>query len=248
MNKLLLIGLTSCCAYSLSAVTIVSSVSDLTFDFSGGAAEVSSGADTISISTSKNSFATASLPDTYQLGLNETMSITFDLQLDNVPTNTASTFNINFANSDGDFYQARVNPLDTDTNGDLTFGEKVGGSSDTNLGKYQLLNSMGITAHQMTLLIERTDVDEMSITYSSPTLSTPRTVTNDLTTINSIFDEIQFNFGGDAWGEDFDGSPMIATISNLTIDTTGSVIPEPSTYAMVLGASVLTLGIMRRRK
>lgn len=242
MNKILLLGLSSCFALSASAVTIVSSVSDLTFAYSGGASEAGSSAGSLSIESSKNSDAIASLPASYQLGIGDTMTITFDMSLDNIMADTSSTFDIRFAD-DLKFYGVRLNPVNT-TNA-ITFDE----DADNNLGKFNSDAPMGTSTNTFTFSIERTGADEMSLSFSSPTYSsTTRTQTNDVTPINTIFSDLEFGFTGNGWNEDFGGSTVVATISNLTIDTTGTVIPEPSTYAMMIGASVLALGIMRRRK
>ncbi|WP_309396062.1 PEP-CTERM sorting domain-containing protein [Cerasicoccus maritimus] len=242
MNKLLLLGLTSCFALTLSAqTTIVSSVSDLTFSYSGGASEASSGAGTLAIETSKNSSATANLPSTYQLAVGETMSITLSLELDNLMADTGSSFDIAFADG-AEYYQVRLNPVTT-TNG-ITFSE----DGDSNLGKFATDATLGTVTNTMTFTLERTGTDEMSLSFSSPTLSsTTRTATNDVSPISTSFGQIMFDFSGNGWNEDFGGSTIVANLSNLSIETTGTVIPEPSTYAMILGAAVLTLGVMRRR-
>ncbi|WP_269540637.1 PEP-CTERM sorting domain-containing protein [Cerasicoccus fimbriatus] len=242
MNKILLLGLSSCFALSANAVTIVSSVSDLTFAYSGGASEAGSSAGSLSIESAKNSDAIASLPASYELGVGETMTISFDMQFDNVLASTSSTFDIRFA--DGlTFYGVRLNPVTT-TNA-ITFDE----TSNTNLGKFSTDAGMGTNVNTLTFEVERTGLEEMTLSFSSPQISsTERSRTSTGVPVDSVFSQLAFEFTGSGWNEDFGGSMAIATITNLTIDTTGTVIPEPSTYAMMIGASVLALGIMRRRK
>ncbi|MGE9296470.1 MAG: PEP-CTERM sorting domain-containing protein, partial [Puniceicoccales bacterium] len=99
--------------------------------------------------------------------------------------------------------------------------------------------------------LERTGANEMSLSFVSPTLmTTERTVTNDALTISTSFSEIAFRMGGNAWNETFppDSHTPIIDITNFTVSTTGSVIPEPSHYALALGAIAMAGLIIRRRK
>ncbi|MGE9295826.1 MAG: hypothetical protein ACQKBV_06025, partial [Puniceicoccales bacterium] len=119
---------------SASAQVVVNSVSDLTFDYTGAASQISNSGGTLSFSSSKNTFATAALPNTYELGINDTISTTFTFQVSDTVVDTQSTFEIRF--SDGvNFYDARLNPAVTASG--LTFGE----TTDNNLGKFNLDNT-----------------------------------------------------------------------------------------------------------
>ncbi|WOO41026.1 hypothetical protein [Rubellicoccus peritrichatus] len=244
MKKILLLGLSVVLTMSASAVTIVNSVSDLSFSYSGGASEASSGVGSLGIQTSKNGGALASLPNTYSLAVGETMSISFVMQLSDQFVSSASgaSFDISF-NDGAEFYEVRLNP-ETTANG-MTFGE----NGDTNLGKFNTDAAFGTIANTFNFTIERTGADEVSLSFSSPTLSsTTRTVTNDVSPINSLFSELNFGFSGNIWNEEFSGLTNVANITSLTIDTTGTVIPEPSTYTMLLGTMILMLGLLRKQK
>ncbi len=108
-----------------SGATIVSSVTDLSFTYSGGASQVSSSAGTLVIETSKNSSATAALPAAYQLGtVGSTLGLTFDFAFDNAMSDATSSFNIAFGDSStagGYEFFVRLNPVTTG-NG-ITFSE-----------------------------------------------------------------------------------------------------------------------------
>lgn len=248
--KQVLLLLSFSAAASLSAqTTIVNSISDLSFSYSGGTSEASSGAGTLGIQTAKNSSALASLPNTYQLDVGESMTVTFDMALSNefTGTGTANSFNISF-NDNPEYYQVKVNPV-LSNNNDLVNNIVFAEDGDNNLGKFNADATFGTSTHTFTFEIQRTGADEMSLSFVSPTISsTERTVTNDVTPISTTFSQFEFSFSSDVWNEDFGGSTNVANISNFSIETTGSVIPEPSTYAMIAGAMVLGLCALRRRK
>lgn len=231
---------------SLSAqTTIVSSISDLSFTYTGGLSEASSGPGTLGIQTDPNDDAFASLPNAYSLDVGEYMAVTFTAQLsdDFGSASAGNTFNLSLDNG-GEFYEARLSVAATG-NG-LTFGE----TENTNLGKNSLSVLFGDTAHTMTFQIARSALDEMTLSFSSPTLTGGTTFsrTSSATPIDTVFDTFTFGFNGSLWGTDFGGSTNVLNISDFSIETTGTAIPEPSTYAMIAGALALGLCVMRRRK
>ncbi len=243
MNKLLLLGLSSCFALSLNAqTTIVSSISDLTLNYSGGASEAGSGVGEVSIQTSKNSDVNASLPATYQLGVGNSISATFNMALDANFANTSSFFSVSFG--DGvTYYSVRLNPNQSG-NSVTTFQ-----SNGSNIGSKQAQdNTFGIANNEFIFTVTRTATSEYELSFGSATLADPAVSVTTTSILQDTFNEINFAFDGAGWNENLGSGTAVATISNFSIETDGSVIPEPSTYAMVLGAAVLTLGVMRRRK
>ena len=235
-----------------SGATIVSSVTDLSFTYSGGASQVSSSAGTLVIETSKNSSATAALPAAYQLGtVGSTLGLTFDFAFDNAMSDATSSFNIAFGDSStagGYEFFVRLNPVTTG-NG-ITFSE----SDDTNLGKSNLDSAFGTTTHTVSFTLERvaagTGLDALELAFSSPTLSaTLRSQGNDITPLKTdVFDTFAFGFTGNGFNEEFpasSGNRLDATITNFSIATTGSQIPEPR-VSMLLAIGMLSL--LRRRR
>ncbi|MEX2606632.1 MAG: PEP-CTERM sorting domain-containing protein [Kiritimatiellia bacterium] len=224
------------------AATIVNSIDDLSFSYMGGASEDSAGGGSLVVNTSKNSALYASLPNAYVLeNIGDTLTMTLSLALDNVMTDTSSSVSLSFSDSNtasatgtrwDSTYDFDVGLNPTSTANGIIFGE----GDDTNLGKYNLDQPFGTSNHTMTFKLERTGADELSLSYSSPTLSsTTRTVANDVIPVQTFtFDTLGFDFQGNGFNEEFSGSRIKASFSGLTVDTTGSVVPEPASIILLI--------------
>jgi len=244
----------------LQGATIVSDINDLSFSYGGGTSENSQGAGSLVINSAKNSYAYASMPGTYDLEIGETFSVTMDVTLDNTMVDTSSSFALSFSNSTvpavganggtiwDDTYFYGVVLLPQNTNNGITFDE----GDDSNLGKFDEDQVWGTSTHTLTFTLERTGAEEMTLSFASPTLSsTTRSVNNDIIPLpTTSFDTFGFTFRGNGWNEQFpasSGNRIEATIANFSIDTTGTLIPEPS------GAALLAMGLagfawLRRRR
>jgi len=235
-------------AASTHAAEIVGDVGDLDWNYSGGASEASTGAGSLTIQTSKNSAVHASLPAPYELADGQTMTVTLTVQLNHVPTDGNSTFDISLSNStigatsgtlhDSTYnYKVQLNPLTTG-NG-IQFAE----GNDANLGKFNEATAWGTAQHTITFQIENIDPD-MELSVASATLSpTTRKAKNDVTPVQTTtFDTVSMEFRGNAWNEDAGGgaTPQ-ATITDFSIETTGTVVPEPAAGASLIGLGTLLL-------
>ncbi len=233
---------------STHAAEIVGDVNDLDWNYSGGASEASTGAGSLTIQSSKNSSAFASLPGPYQIANGQTITVTLTVQLDHVPTDTNSTLDVSFSDStteatngtlhDSTYnYKVQLNPVTTG-NG-IQFAE----GNDPNLGKFNEATAWGTNQHTITFQIENVAPD-LELSVASPTLSpTTRQVNNDVTPVQTTtFDTVSIEFRGNAWNEDASGgnNPQ-ATITDFSIETTGTLVPEPAAGASLIGLGTLLL-------
>jgi len=209
-----------------SQTEVVSTTNDLVFQYHGGASEIINSNGVLRVKTRKNSAAYATLPDVYSLGLTDAISVTFDLTLSDVPENTSSQLEISFSDSatlatsgaiwDGSYdYTVDLDPV-TPANG-LGFSE----GNDNNLGKTSLPAPLATTTHTVTFTLERIGADTLTLTFSSPTLSSvPFFAENDIIPLGTNdFDTIGLSFRGSAWEETFDGSPLVLTVENFSVTT-----------------------------
>ena len=238
-------------ALSASAATVVDEIGDLTFQYQSGASEASSSATALGIQTSKNSYAYASLPNTYEIQDGESITVSFDLTMSDTITGSGNSFDIGFIDSNtpgtasnlGYDYSSQVDPADT-ANG-LQFRE----GGDANLGKFNTLSGFGTTINSFTFELARTGTEAYELSLTSNLLNSTKTVGNDVIPLaTTTFDRVYFAFRGNGWSEDFGGSTAVATVNNFSIDTTGSAVPEPSSFALLTGIGVLALVGGRRRR
>ena len=233
------------------ATDVVTNINDLTWGYSGGASEQSTGPDSLTIRTDKNSTGYATLPMRWVLGIGDTMTVTCTAQIDYAVVDTGSTLDLSFADTQapstggtlyGNYYNFLVKLTPADTANGVHFAE----GEDTNLGKYNEATTWGTTAHKLVFEIERTAANTMELSFTSPTLSpTTRTVENDVTPLGmATCDFFSVEFRGNGWNEN--ANEVDVTISKLLIESTGSPIPEPATGIAAMGLLAL-LGIARRR-
>lgn len=214
-------------------VIIADSVADLTRTDSGGASS-SVSSDTLTIATSKNSSVVGDFGSAVELANNgDFLTVSYTVQFDNVPADTASSFGIGFLSStNSHFFEVTFNPASTSNT--VTFREL----GDTNLGKYGG-NLASTDAQTISFTLTRNGAD-MDLTVDSSLIAvSPRTVQNDVLPLGaSSFDRINFSFNGNAYNEDFGGSPITATVTNFSITT--NVVPEPGSM-LLIGGGVLML-------
>lgn len=238
---------------SAQTTTIFSSVSDISFSSEGGASVASNTGGVATFQTGKNSSVWTELPVAYDLAnTGDQISVTFDMTLSSTSSNTASTIDIVFSDSstvgttgtrwDGSYeFTAQVDPFATG-NG-VTFRD----GAANNLGRFDTDAVFGTSTHTLTLTVERTGADEISVSFVSPSISSTlrtRPATTPLPT--NIVDTFGFAFRGNAWNET--DNDIEATIANFSMTTNASAVPEPSLYALTLGAIAIGLGILRRRQ
>lgn len=201
-----------------SAETVVKSISDLPFTYSGGASEEASTPDSLSIRTSKNSRASASLPASYTVPEGKFISLTLQLTVSNaVETSPSGSFiSLSFAGS-GHLFGVRLDVASL-SNG-LIFEE----TGDLNLAKHDTLAELGTTTHTCVFTLDHIGAGEMLLTFSSPTLiPEPRTAKNDVSPLGTeVFDSFTIGFVGSAWND----SRPVVTISGLEINTNAQTAP-----------------------
>lgn len=228
------------------AAEIVNDVNALDWTYTNSASESSTGAGSLTIQTSKNSDLYASLPAAYQLADGQTMTVTLTVQLDYIPADTSSTMDISLSDSttgatggtlhDSTYnFKVQLNPVTTG-NG-IQFAE----GNDTNLGKFNEATAWGTNQHTITFQVQNAAPD-MTLLVSSPTLSpTQRSADNDVTPVQTAtFDTVSIEFRGNAWNENGTSGGVKATITNFSIETTGSAVPEPASLGLLsIGALLL---------
>lgn len=229
--------------------TVADEIGDLSFSYQAGSSQVSSSATSLSIQTSKNSFASADFSSAYDLGVGDSITVSFSMALDAVFTDTFSSFDFGFVDSTiagsvgvpdlGYDYAVQFDPVDT-SNG-IGFRE----GDDNNLGKFDTSSGFGTNTNTFTFSILRTGADTCDITGDSNISSVARTVGNDVTPLQTTsFDRFYLAFRGSGWNEDLGSGTAVATLSDFSITTT---VPEPSAYALLSGLLGLSYVMLRRR-
>lgn len=230
-----------------AAEVIVDSVADLTWSDAGGASS-SVTSDVLTIQTSKNSSVAASLPAAVSIpAMDDFITVTFDVTLDNVPANTSSAFEVGFRDSaSGDyFYKVALNPLGG-TQG-ATFSE----GGDSNLGKDDTL-AFGTTTHTLWFTLTKIATDTgLSLTAAGGLINEAGNTATRNADLGpppqtTTFDTLFFGFTGNAWNETFGAGAdtVTATIENLSVTT--SAIPEPGSAGLVGLGLLCVLGRRRR--
>ncbi len=224
---------------ALADVTVVDSVTDLTWVGSNGAS-AATGTDTLTITTSKNSNVSASLPSSIEIpNTDDQITVSFSITFDHVPANTSSTFGVALADSTsgGTFYSVLINPAGGAQS--VVFGE----TGDSNLGKFAG-NVLTTDAQSLSFSLTKTSTGNgLDLTADSSLLTvSPKTADVDITPVQTTtFDTVRFLFNGNAWNEEFGGNPIQATVTDFTVTTT---VPEPSSMAL---ATFGLLAILQRR-
>jgi hypothetical protein len=225
-----------------AAIIVADSVDDLTYTSSGGATASVSGS-TLTIGTSKNSFVLGALPNTVEIdGDTETLTASFTIQFDNVPVSNGTSFGVGFADSTKAaasipsiyFYEVAFDPQGGSSA--VTFSE----GDDTNLGKVDG-NALTTSPQTVSFSLTTSGADMNLSSTSSLITSTTASVNNDVTPVQTTsFDTFYLIFNGNGFNEEFDGENVEATVTNLSITTTGT-IPEPGSLMVTAAAGLCLL-------
>lgn len=238
-------------AATAMAEVIVNDVGELNWQPGGGSfnsgdgvsSQVEDAGQTLVITTNKNRDIHADLTNPAVLDeVGDSISVSFDFQLEQTPTETSSSLQIGFIDSSTTElygYYADLNTLGG-TNG-LVMSEN--GTDDPNLGKHDS-NAMGATVNSMTFTLTRiASGTGLELTVDSALVTSSGTFSSEADTIplpTTSFDRFFISFKGNEWNLDND-----LTITSFTVDS-NAVIPEPGSLMLTLfGAGLLM--VHRRR-
>lgn len=222
-----------------SAATIVSSVSDLSFTAISTASVDSNSGGTMVMTSAKNRDVYASLPNTYVMGLDDTMTVAFDIAFTGTdPIVSAATFDIRLGDGTN-YYGVGISVRsDTTANG---IGFSYSGANNGKVALEEVIADN--TTYSFNFEIERSLLTETTMSFQASTIAdagASRTAGADL----SEFNQILFRYTS-AW--DVSPAPTV-TISNFSIDTTATPIPEPGQYAAMFGLAVMGLMYFRKKQ
>lgn len=227
---------------SASAFVIVSSVSDLNFVPSSTALSVASNTGGVMVvNTTKNQSIDALLPSEISLGDGDSIDVSLDFAINDAVVNTASSISFRFF-SGTSLYAINIDPVTVSNAIDLD------NSSSGVIVRKNSTGALGTSTYNVTFTIDRNTATDVDVSATGSFISggsiAGNTSSADDTT---IFDSFGIRFNGDAWNETFspdDHKPTV-TISNFSINST---VPEPSTYAAMIGALTLGVVLWRRRQ
>lgn len=165
--------------------------------------------------------------------LKDTASLAWDHSLANPPTTFSAEFGISAAYNDttaaDSFAGVLSNGVDANT-GYAAF------SADTSNGATQ--GFQALTADQFTFSLDASNYTSLALLYAVSSDSDPANYSAVSVDISSL--------DGNATATYQLTTAASASYDNFII--TGTVVPEPSTYAAIFGALALAIAVVRRRK